>query len=86
MAPSHYLNQCWLIIVISSGNHLRAILQKLPQLLITEISLKITYLKFLSNLPGTNEFKALEKLMEKQWSIGQKKKIKGMAFLISIDT
>ena len=57
----------------------------MPQLLIIEISLKITYLKFLSNLPGTNKFKALEKLMEKQWSIGQKKN-KGMAFLISNDT
>ena len=39
----------------SSGIHLRAILQELPQPPVTEISLKITYSKFCSNLPGANE-------------------------------
>ena len=38
--------------VKSSGIHLRAILQEIPQPSVTEISLKITYLKFCSNLPG----------------------------------
>ena len=49
-APSHYLNQCWLNISKvqwhpSESNFTR----------VTEISLKITYLKFHSNLPGVNE-------------------------------
>ena len=39
----------------SSGIHLRAILQELHQPPVTEISLKITYSKFCSNLPGANE-------------------------------
>ena len=56
-APSHYLNQCWLIIIRSSGIHLRAILQEKPQPSVTEISLKISYLKFCSNLPGAYELK-----------------------------
>ena len=51
-APSHYMNQCWLII---SGIHLRTISQEIPQPSITRISLKIVYLQFLSNLPGANE-------------------------------
>ena len=34
---------------------LGAILQRIPQPPIIKISLKITYLKFLSNLPGANE-------------------------------
>ena len=44
--------------VRSSGIHLRAILQEIPQPSVTwvnEISLKISYLKFCSNLPGVNE-------------------------------
>ena len=43
--------------VRSSGLHLRAILQETPQPSVTKISLKITYLKFCSNLPGANELK-----------------------------
>ena len=56
-APSHYLNQCWLIItsVRSSDIHLRATSQKTPQPSITEIICKIKYLKFHSNLPGASE-------------------------------
>ena len=42
----------------SSGIHLRAILQEIPQPSVTEISMKITYLKFCSNIPGTNELMA----------------------------
>ena len=39
----------------SNGIHLRAILQEIPQPSVTAISLKITYLKFCSNLSGANE-------------------------------
>ena len=51
-APSHYLNQCWLIISevqwhSYEGNFTRDAL--------TIISLKTTYLKFHSNCPGANE-------------------------------
>ena len=50
-APSHYLNQCWLIISevqwhSYQGNFIRP--------LITKIRLKITFLKFHSNLSGAN--------------------------------
>ena len=41
--------------VMSNGIHLRAILQEIPQSSVTKISLKITYLKCCSNLPGANE-------------------------------
>ena len=57
MAPSHYLNQRWLIISKVCGIHMRAISQKIPQPSITKISLKITYLKFYSTLPGANKLK-----------------------------
>ena len=39
----------------SSDIHIRAISQEMPQPSITEICLKITYLKFYSNFPGANE-------------------------------
>ena len=47
-APSHYLNQCWLIIssVRSSDIILMAISQQLSQLLITVIGLKSTHIQF----------------------------------------
>ena len=48
MAPCPYLNHCWLIRNI----HLRAISQEVPQSSTGKISLKITHLKFHSNLPG----------------------------------
>ena len=66
-APSHYLNQCWLII---RDIHIRAISQEMPQPSVTKIHLKITYmylnliqvsqgsmslLKFHWSLPGANE-------------------------------
>ena len=56
-APSHYLNQCWLIInkIQSSNNHLRVISHEVPQPSITKIILKITCLKFHSNLSGANK-------------------------------
>ena len=53
-APSHYLNQCWLIISKvqwhpSESNFTR------ESSSVPEIRLKIIYLKFCSNLPGTND-------------------------------
>ena len=51
-APSHYLNQCWLII---SEAQISTISQEMPQPSITKICLKITGLKFNSNFPGANE-------------------------------
>ena len=57
-APSHYLNQCWLIIskvLWPGGFHVRAISQEMPQSSIAKICLKITCLKFHSNFPGVNE-------------------------------
>ena len=53
-APSHYLNQCWLIIS-EVHIHIRAISQEMFQPSITKIRLQITYLKFHSNFPGANE-------------------------------
>ena len=41
----------------SKDNHLMAISQDKPQPSITEFSLKITYINFLSNLPGDNELR-----------------------------
>ena len=58
MAPSHYLNQCWLVISeVQWGNdiNIRAISQEMPQPSVTKICLKITCLKFHSNFPGANE-------------------------------
>ena len=53
---SHYLNQCWLIITVKSSDiHIRAILQEMPQPSITNIRLKIIYLKFHSDFPGANQ-------------------------------
>ena len=57
-APSHYLNQCCLSSVRSSDIQWKAISLKVVQSLITKIGLKITYLKFHSNLKGANELRA----------------------------
>ena len=54
-APSHYLNQCWLIISQVRWQSCEGNSQEIPQPSITKISLKIPYLKFHSNLPGVNE-------------------------------
>ena len=53
-APSHYLNQCWVIISAVQWYSSGAISQEITQLSITEMYLKITYLKFRSKLPGPN--------------------------------
>ena len=44
-----------LLSVRSSGIHLKAISQEIPQPPFTKVSLKITYLKLSWNLPGANE-------------------------------
>ena len=54
IAPRHHLNVD-LSSVRSSGIHLSAILQEMPQPSATEVSLKITYLNFCSNISGANE-------------------------------
>ena len=55
MAPSHYMNHCWLDhwSVRSSDNHLSAISLNMPQPSISTI--KNTYIKFYSNLTGVSE-------------------------------
>ena len=42
-APSHYLNQCWLIISKVHWHSSEAISQEIPQSSITKLSLKITH-------------------------------------------
>ena len=54
-AQSHYLNQCWLIIIVSNDAHLRAISLEMSQPSVTKISVKIIFLRFYWNLPGANE-------------------------------
>ena len=54
-APSLCLKQFDISSVRPSSIHLRVISQEMPQPSITKICLKITCLKFNSNLPGANE-------------------------------
>ena len=61
-APSHYLNQCWLIISEIQWN-IRAISQEMPQPPITTIHLKIACLKFHPNFPGANELSSVISLV-----------------------
>ena len=60
MAPSHYLNQCWLIISKVRWHPSESNLQEIPQPSVTEISWKISFLKFCSNLPGVNELRWID--------------------------
>ena len=53
-APSHYLNQCWLIISEVQWHSYKSNFTR-DASTITNIRLKITYLKFQSNSPGANE-------------------------------
>ena len=55
MAPSHYLNQCWLIFSKFQWHPLEGNCTKIAQLLIIKIILKINNLTFHSNIPGDNE-------------------------------
>ena len=54
-APSHYLNQCWLIICKVEWHSSKASSQDIPQPSINEIIWKIKYLKYHSIFPGANE-------------------------------
>ena len=54
-APSHYLNQCWLIITHYGPVHQRAISIEISQPTVTKISLKIIFLRFYWNLPRDSE-------------------------------
>ena len=54
-APSHYLNQCWLIISEIQDIHIGELSQEMPQPSITKMCLKITCLRIHSNFPGANE-------------------------------
>ena len=53
--------------VRSSRIHLSAILQEIPQPPVTEISLKITSLKFCSNLPGAKECMSVPGVSALSW-------------------
>ena len=53
-APSHYLNQCWLIISTVQCHPSESNFTK-DTSAISEITLKMTYLKFCSYRPGANE-------------------------------
>ena len=57
-APSHYLNQCWLImsevLQHTPGGKFR---NRCPRYLLVDMSLKMTNLSFQSNLPGAKELK-----------------------------
>ena len=58
-APSHYLNQCWLLINEVLWHSSGPILQELSQSPITELSLKITYLKVHWNFSGFNKLMSI---------------------------
>ena len=54
-APSHYLSQCWLIIIRSCGIHRRALWWEDLKIPISKTRLKITFLEPHSDLPGAND-------------------------------
>ena len=56
-ASSHYLRQCWLHNSEVSGIHVKAILQRVPQLLRTIMGLKIRHSKLLPHFSKDNELK-----------------------------
>ena len=53
--PSHYLNQCSLLLSEVCGILLRVIFPQVPQLLFCIVSLQIILVKSLPHLPGANE-------------------------------
>ena len=67
-APSHYLNQCWLIIKGFCGIFLRTFSQETPPPSIIKIRLNITYIKLDLNVPGANEFKKFSSTRVNVWS------------------
>ena len=55
----------------SSGIHLREISSEMPQPPFTKVSLKITNLKLIWNLPGANELKSTLRGGFERWSFGK---------------
>ena len=55
-APSHYLNQSWLIINGIQWHTFDSKFTEITQPSITKINFKVTHVKFHSNLPEANEF------------------------------
>ena len=60
MAPSHYLNQCWLIIQGVLWHSLESYLTSSAMNLIRNMCAEITFLKLLPHLVGVNELTAVE--------------------------
>ena len=54
--PSHYPNQCWLLINELCSIHLTIILHDVLKISFNKMSLKITLLQLLSHLPGINDY------------------------------
>ena len=78
-APSHYLNQCWLIFSKVQWHSVEGNLTRDSSPSITKISLKITCLKFYSNLPGANEVIAINhtlKMKKKSKHMQKNKKLR----------
>ena len=63
MAPSHYLNQCWPLITEVLWYTLESNFTS-PKLLFSMRSLKMTFLKSLPCLPGTNK---LDRITTRHW-------------------
>ena len=55
-APSHYLNQCWLIMIAVQWHSYSCNFTRVAfAISITKVCMKMTYLKFYSNFPGASE-------------------------------
>ena len=68
VAPSHYLNQCWLIISGDQRHQFEGNFTRDRSVVNHYIISKITYLKFHSNLPGANVLISVNKRGPKiQW-------------------
>ena len=55
MAPSHYMNQCWLSSKVFCSIHLRAVSEEVLVNLICNLCWNITLLKLLPHFPGLDE-------------------------------
>ena len=72
MAPTHYLNQCWLLINEVLWHSPEKYFQRVPKLVFCTMSVKITLLKLLPHLSEDNELNAFEPVCFKWY---HKKKI-----------
>ena len=59
-APSHYLNQCWLIVNTDQWRLSKVNFTRDTPAIIHENQLQFAEIKFLSNLPGANELNVFE--------------------------